>query len=180
MVLVQDMSNQGIWQVKWIFRIVACAGLLALTVPAGADTRAGKNALDAKEYDKAVKELMPEAEKGDVEAIFLLGQMQQAGWGVPKDLKKATEWFGKAAQLGHLESQKEYGAALALGDGVEQDVNEGLKWLMIAAQKGHEGAAQYAAQLAKHFPRNVIAAARRGANEWGRQNKPDTTATSPK
>ena len=165
---------------KWFFRIAACAGLLALTVPAGADTRAGKNALDAKEYDKAVKELMPEAAKGDVEAIFLLGRMQQAGWGVQKDLKKAAEWFGKAAQLGHLESQKEYGAALALGDGVEQDVNEGLKWLMIAAQKGHEGAAQYAAQLAKHFPRTVIAAARRAAAEWNRENKTDNAATAPK
>lgn len=165
---------------KWILRIAACAGFLALTVPAGADTRAGKNAIDAKEYDKAVKELTPEAGKGDVEAMFLLGRMQQAGWGVPKDLKKAAEWFGKAAQLGHLESQKEYGAALALGDGVEQDVNEGLKWLMIAARKGHEGAAQYATQLAKHFPRTVIAAARRAANEWSRQNKTDASDAPPR
>lgn len=63
---------------------------------------------------------------------------------------------------------------------MEQDVNEGLKWLMIAAQKGHEGAAQYAAQLAKHFPRTVIAAARRAAVEWNRENKTDNAATSPK
>ncbi|MBT5458088.1 MAG: sel1 repeat family protein, partial [Rhodospirillaceae bacterium] len=136
----------------------------AFWLPASADTRDGMDALDAKQYDKAFKELLPEAKKGDVEAQYYLARMHQAGWGTAKDLKKAYAYFGQAAKLGHVPSQKEYGAALALGEGVDQDAPEGLKWLIIAAQNGHEGAAQFAGIFSKSFPRRQVAAARRAAS----------------
>ena len=148
----------------------ALLGIAAYCCAAGAGTREGKQALDAKQYDKAFKELMPEAAKGDPEAQYILARMYQAGWGTPKNLKKARAFFGQAAKLGHVPSQKEYGAALALGDGVEQDVNEGLKWLYIAAQNGNSSAAEYAAQFSKSFPRTVASEARRAAHRWNREH----------
>ena len=147
------------------------AGVAASGLAANADTGAGKDALAAKQYDKAFKELLPEAEKGDAEAQYILGKMHQAGWGTPKDPKRAQAFFSQAARLGHVPSQKEYGVGLALGEGVEQDVTEGLKWLYVAAQNGHEGAAVYAAQFSKSFPRTMVAEARRAAHRWNRAHK---------
>jgi uncharacterized protein len=149
----------------------AFLGIAAYCGAAGAGTQDGKNALDAKQYDKAFKELLPEAAKGDPDAQYILARMHQAGWGTPKDMKKAQEYFSQAARLGHVPSQKEYGAALALGDGVEQDVNEGLKWLYIAAQNGSSAAAEYAARFSKSFPRAVVSEARRAAHRWNREHK---------
>lgn len=151
--------------------VAVFAGVSAFWLPASADTRAGKDALDAKQYDKAFKELLPEAKEGDADAQYILARMHQAGWGTPKDLKKAYAYFGQAAKLHHAPSQKEYGAALALGEGVEQDVSEGLKWLFIAAQNGHQGAAQFAKIFSKSFPRRQVAESRREASRWNRANK---------
>jgi TPR repeat protein len=151
--------------------VAACVGAAAFWLPASADTRAGRDALDAKQYDKAFKELLPEAKKGDAAAQYLLARMHQAGWGTAKDLQKAYALFGQAAKLGHVTAQKEYGAALALGEGVEQDVDEGLKWLFIAAHNGHRGAAQFAAIFSKPFPRKLVTEARRAASRWNRASK---------
>ncbi len=154
--------------------LAASAGLFAAIVvggPAAADVQAGKDALKAKQYDKAFKELRPEAEKGNADALYILATMHSAGWGTPKDIKRAHELFGKAAELGHVPAQKEYGVALILSDGIEQNVNEGLKWLLIASQNGDRGAAVYFKQLSKSFPRTVISTARHSAFEWRQAQK---------
>jgi len=59
-------------------------GVSAFWLPASADTRTGKDALDAKEYEKAFKELLPEAAKDAPEAQYILARMHQTGWGTPK------------------------------------------------------------------------------------------------
>lgn len=162
---------------KPIERIAAALAMAVLVVnaaPAGADTRTGKLAMDRLDYDKALAELRPEAKKGDADAMYYVGRMYQAGWGVKKDLSTAMEWFEKAAKADQVDAQKEYGAALALGDGVEQDMQRGLKWLMIAAERGHDGARAYVTNLTKHIPKSTILESRRAAYEWTHNEKDKT------
>lgn len=139
---------------------------LFLAPAAVADTAAGIEAFKTKQFATAIKELTPEAEAGDPDALYHLAQMYSGGFGVEKNLTKALELYGKAANKGHVPAQKEYGTALAIGDGAEQDVSEGLKWLLIAARTGDQGAGVYALRFSRLMNRSVVLTARRNALEW--------------
>lgn len=156
------------------FLILAALAVFFVPFSAIADTEAGVEAFKSKNFDAALKELMPAAEAGDPEALYVLAQMYGFGYGVKKDLAKALELYGKAANLGHVPAQKEYGTALAIGDGAEQNVFEGLKWLIIASKAGDKGAQQYALRFSKYMNRSVVLKARRDAAQWNRAFKKKT------
>lgn len=145
--------------------LAALAAVLA-SAPAFADPQAGIEAFRSKQFDVALKELQPAAEKGDLDAMYYLGQMYASGFGVKKDLKQAVELYGKAAEQGHVPSQTEFGTALALGDGIKQDVGAGLKWLFIAAKTGDPTAKEYATRFARYMSRTVVLTARKEATDW--------------
>jgi uncharacterized protein len=145
--------------------LTTIAALFSASV-ALADSQTGIDAFNSKEFDTALAALQPAAETGDVEAMYYLGQMHAAGFGVEKDLKKALGYYRTAADLGHAPSQKELGTALALGEGVEQDVAEGLKWLLIASRTGDESAKEYAQRITRFMSRTVVLTARREATQW--------------
>lgn len=70
------------------------------------------------------------AQKGYAEAQTRLGNLYDAGAGVPQDEARAVEWYGKAAAQGDDEAQ------LALGEHAEDDLND-----ISTAQKWYEKAA---------------------------------------
>lgn len=149
-------------------RFLVLTAFAAFLIPfsALADTEKGVEAFKSKNFDVALKELQPAVAAGDADAMYTLAQMYGLGFGVKKDLTKALELYGKAANLGHVAAQKEYGTALAIGDGAEQNVSEGLKWLFIAGKAGHEGAQQYAMRFSQYMNRTVVISARKAAVEW--------------
>ena len=148
-------------------KLVALALTALLIAPAAlADTFAGVEAFNTKQFEKALRELTPAAEAGDPEALYHLALMYSGGFGVPKNPEKALKLYGKAANLGHVSAQKEYGTALAIGDGAEQDVEEGLKWLFIAARTGDQDAGVYALRFSQLMNRKIVLNARRKASQW--------------
>ena len=56
---------------------------------------------------EAVKWFEKAAERGNVEAMYYLGECYRDGSGVDEDQKKAVEWFTKAAEQGHEEAKAE-------------------------------------------------------------------------
>jgi TPR repeat protein len=64
------------------------------------------------------------------------------GEGVPKDFRKAAEWFEKAAAKGHAGAQYNLGIMAYLGQGTGKDFATAAKWFREAAEQGH-AAAQY-------------------------------------
>ena len=149
---------------KLLFLVIAA--LFITPAAAVADTWAGIEAFKTKQFDVALKELTPEAEAGDRDAIYHLALMYGGGFGVEQDLAKALDLFGQAAKKGHVPAQKEYGTALAIGEGTEQDVAEGLKWLFIASKTGDESAGIYALRFSQYMNKIVVLTARRKAAEW--------------
>ena len=145
--------------------VTAIAAMFASSA-ALADTQTGIDAFNNKEFDVALKELMPPATAGDPNAAFFLAQMYSQGFGVEQNLTKALALYAEAAANGHVPSQKEYGTALALGEGADQNVSEGLKWLLIAARAGDESARALAARFSRIMRRTVILTARKQAIEW--------------
>jgi len=146
----------------------ACLAVsLALLLVAGsarAEFFNGRDAFRRGDYATAMKELTPEIEKGNAEAISIVARMYQGGFGVKKDVAKATELFRQAAEKGDPDAAYSYGLARALGDGVEQDLKEGLKWLYIAGRMGSDKAQTYLKTL--KMPADLVAEARRAAFSW--------------
>ena len=141
--------------------------LVALLLASGyakAEFYIGKDAFRRGDYATALKQLTPEVEKNNAEAIAILAKMYQGGFGVKKDVAKATALFKRAAELGDADSAYTYGIARAIGDGVELDLGEGLKWLYIAQRLGSDKAQAYLKKL--KMPPELTAQAKRAAYTW--------------
>jgi hypothetical protein len=91
--------------------LLASAALVAAS-PAMADVKAGVDAWSRGDYARAITEWKAPAERGDADAQFNLAQAYKLGRGVPRDLAKAEELFGKAAAQGHLQASDNYGLLL--------------------------------------------------------------------
>lgn len=90
--------------------------------------------------------LLEKAKRGDPEIQTTLGLMRMQGDAVPRDLKIARVWFGKAALQNHVEAQYQLGQLLLLdvlgatpGD-LSHQLTEGLGWLRRAAREQHKPA----------------------------------------
>ena len=79
-----------------------------------------------------ITELRRQAEQGDPEAQYNLGDMYINGEGVPEDQAEAAHWFRLAAEQGHAEAQFDLGVMYSQGRGVPQDVVEAVRWLRLA------------------------------------------------
>lgn len=98
------------------------------------------------EYDDGIrvyKALLPKAEAGDAEVQTTLGLMRLRGDVVPRDLKLARVWLGKAAVQDHTPAQYYLGQLLMLDvfDANARDLHkqlaEGLSWLRKASREQH-------------------------------------------
>ncbi|MBV1688636.1 SPOR domain-containing protein [Novosphingobium sp. G106] len=130
--------------------LLAGAALLAAN-PALADVKAGVDAWSRGDYARAIGEWKGPADKGDADAQFNLAQAYKLGRGVPADLAKAEELFGKAAAQGHLQAADNYGLLLfQRGEHVRA-----LPYIKAAADRG-DPRSQYLLGIA-HFNGDNVA-----------------------
>lgn len=135
---------------KTLIAALAAAAGAILAAPAQADTKAGVDAWTRGDFPTAVREWQASATKGDADAMFNLGQAYKLGKGVPQDLAKAEELFGRAAALGHLQASDNYGLLLFQ----RGEKNRALPFLRAAADRG-DPRAQYLLGIA-HFNGDLV------------------------
>lgn len=83
----------------------------------------------------AQQELVQRAQLGDIQAMFRLGENYYAGSNrFTKDLKKAYEWFLKAAEKGHAGAMCNVAWCYENEDGVDQDWDQAYKWYVKSAE----------------------------------------------
>jgi TPR repeat protein len=77
--------------------------LMAASALAGPleDFKSAGAALDAGDYNKALRLLQPLAKQGVPGAMYVLGVMYSEGKGVQKDYAAALAWHRQAADRGH-------------------------------------------------------------------------------
>ena len=120
----------------WLISVLVS---LFLVAPLSAqDFEAGMRAYRIKNYTTAIREWTPLARAGDAQSQNSLGFMYEAGRGVEKDLKKASEWYRRAAEQGHVRAQMKLGELYEAGRGYA----EAGKWYLKAAEQG-QARAQY-------------------------------------
>ena len=113
--------------------LAAVAWLIALGAPLSAQSvAAGADAWAKGDYDTAVENWRPLAEKGDPDAQFNLGQAYRWGRGVTANLSAAQTWYERAAGSGQMDAQVILGLMLFQNG----DHAAGLRWLKAASEKG--------------------------------------------
>ena len=117
---------------KHLRALLLCLPLLWAAGAQAQTVKAGIEAWQRADYERAVAIWRPLAEGGDTDAAFNLGQAYRLGRGVKTDLATAQIWLDRAASQGHTDAQTTLGLLL-FGNG---DHPGGLKWLGKAAEKG--------------------------------------------
>ena len=94
--------------ISWVF----------LSANAAADLIEGLVALQAKDYEAALRDLRSSRDPG---SRYFLGTMYEEGEGVPQDYKEAVKWYTKGAEHGDADAQTNLGVMYGRGRGVLQD-----------------------------------------------------------
>ena len=85
---------------------IAVGLVFMLAIPVLADFQAGFDAYNGGDYDTALKEFRPLAERGKAVAQWSLGIMYERGRSVPQDYVQAYRWYTLAAAKGLKEAVK--------------------------------------------------------------------------
>ncbi len=87
-----------------------------------------------------VADLLPLAQKGNLDAQNRLGVLYVSGKGVPKDIPEGIKWLRSAADKGQHAAQLNMGMLYQEGVGVAKDYAEAAKWFQLSAAQNDAGA----------------------------------------
>ena len=129
----------------------------------GQDYNKGYDAAKIGDYETALKEWRPLAEKKNALAQYQIGLLYQHGKGVSKNLAKAATWYRLAAEQKLGSAQSSLGKFYLSGRGVKRDFKKALYWSKRAAFQG-EAAAQtrlafilrYGKGTKRNIPKSLI------------------------
>jgi len=102
----------------------------------GSDLAVGKRAYEKGDYATALKELLPVADQGDAQALYLVGSMVFEGKGVSQDKRKGAVLLQLAAREGYAEAELRLATMYQSGDGVPKRTDNFLYWNRRAAEHG--------------------------------------------
>jgi uncharacterized protein len=88
---------------------------------------------DQANYATSLKVWLPQAEAGDAEAMYYVGQIYEKGLGTPPDYAKAAEWYRQAGEKGYGPAAVNLGSLYEQGLGVEKNEVEALNWYRKSA-----------------------------------------------
>ncbi len=124
------------------FKLLIVCVALFMGLPAfSADFYTGVVAYNKGDYATALREWVPLAQNGHLNAQNNLGVMYREGEGVGQDYNEALKWFKLSAGQGDAEAQNNLGQLYDNGLGVSQNHKEANKWYRLASQQG-DGLAQ--------------------------------------
>ena len=155
--------------------VTAGAILIACLWPAGggiaADFDAGMTAYRAGDHATAVREWLPLAEDGMVEAQFNLGLVYRKGLGSSGDPAEAVRWFRAAADAGFHRAQFNLGELYEDGAGVDRDLIQAFRWFKLAEHGKVPGARKRRKAAAKRMTPAEIALGELEYREWKRKRR---------
>ena len=152
---------------KKLLTSLGMAGALALSAQPvlAQDIEAARAASAAGDYEAALAQLRPLAERGDAEAQTYIGAMYAAGEGVAQDYGEAARLLRLAAEQGFAKAQYNLGVMYATGQGVTQDMVRAYLWFDLAAALGDDNGRRYRDMAAWSLSPAQIAEAKRLATQ---------------
>jgi plasmid stability protein len=113
----------------------------------------------------AISRLAAQAEAGNVESQFQLGEMYRKGSGLQQDLPKAAKLIEAAATAGYGEAEFSLGEMHEEGEGVLQDYVSAHAWYNLAALHGVQRAQERRNALASHMTPEQVSDAQKLATQ---------------
>ena len=114
--------------------------IVSVSVATAQDFDKGLDAYSAGDYQTALREWRPLADRGESDVQFNMGVMYYSGRGVPQDYAEAEKWWRLAAEQGDAPAQYNLALMYEDGQGVPQDYAEAIKWYRLAAEQGNADA----------------------------------------
>jgi hypothetical protein len=90
-----------------------------------------------RKFEEARTLLLTSAEKGDAASQGLLGQMYNAGWGLPVDYKEAFKWWSRAVAGGSTDALWGLGLLYDEGNGVARDSKKAAELWKQGSEQGN-------------------------------------------
>ena len=97
----------------------------------------GKELVEQKEYQKAIKAFEFAAKAGNLDALTALGVMLIGGIGVEQNNTKGYQYIREAADMSDPKAQYTLGALYYLGAGVKKDYKKAFNWLNLASEQNY-------------------------------------------
>jgi TPR repeat protein len=119
-----------------LIRTLSFTAVTFAAVLLGSDLAAGKRAYEKGDYATALKELLPVADQGDPQALYLVGSMVFEGKGVRQDKRAGATLLQLAADAGWAEAELLVAMMYDKGDGVPKRTDNSLYWNRRAAEHG--------------------------------------------
>jgi len=116
-----------------LFLMNACGSSPPLPTAQGKPTQVAQQ---AAEPVPSIQRLRLQAERGNVEAQFALGQAYDRGRDVPKDKIEAVRWYRLAAMQGDMFAENALGDNYWEGTALPKDDREAARWWRLAAAQG--------------------------------------------
>lgn len=135
---------------RFFFSLPVLSVLLVsfLATPARADFAEGRKAYAEKNWPQAILHLRPAAERGDANAMIILGNMYLNGLGVGQNPVEAFTLYRKAALRHHPDAIVMVAALYQKGIGAPKNLRYAAEWYGRAAKLGHStGAFFYAIHM---------------------------------
>lgn len=89
----------------------------------------------ARDPHGALELLLKAAGRGHVKSLHMVGRCCEYGWGRPRDMAAAAEWYRRSAEGGDFRGQYRYGRLLF----ERGRVDDGLAWLRLAVEDAPVG-----------------------------------------
>ncbi|MEK6748561.1 MAG: tetratricopeptide repeat protein [Pseudomonadota bacterium] len=131
-------------QIKLLIAVLGCLGWRMVV---GETLGDGRQAYLRRDYAKAMRILLPQAQQGIAKAQILVGRMHLDNAGVKIDVGQALMWFQAAAMQGDGEGQVAYAHMFHNGQGTKRDFAQALRWYNEAALQGDAEAAYELANM---------------------------------
>ena len=93
------------------------------------------------------------AQAGDADAMYRLGQIYATGSAAQKDYKEALRWYQKSAAKGNADAMYRLGEAYERGNGVREDIQQAVHWYDEATLRGNKSAKAALDRLGESFDR---------------------------
>lgn len=102
-----------------------------------------------------IHNLQSQAEAGNIDAAYRLGEAYWKGKGLEKDIPQAFRWYGRAAEKGHVGAQYKLGVIYETGEGIKKNMQRAVEWYRLSANLGRLPDAQFALGLLYFHGRGV-------------------------
>lgn len=97
----------------------------------------GFNAFKAGNYEEALRDWLPLAEKDNADAQYNIGILYMKGLGVEKNEKTAFIWYKRAAANGNTDAMYNLGIMYNQGRVVVRSTKDAVKWWQKSAELGN-------------------------------------------